>query len=41
LTVQHSNGPVALAFLLWIIVVTGLAYGILETLRTAAALFSG
>ena len=38
---QHSNGPVALAVVLWAIVVTGLAYGIFETLRTAAALFSG
>jgi hypothetical protein len=38
---QHSNGPVALAVLLWVVVVVGLAYGILETLRTVAALFGG
>jgi hypothetical protein len=39
--VQHSNGPVGLAVVLWIIVVVGLGYGVLETLRTVAALFSG
>jgi hypothetical protein len=39
--VQHSNGPVGLAIVLWIIVVVGLGYGVLETLRTVAALFSG
>ena len=38
---QHSNGPVGLAVVLWIIVVVGLGYGVLETLRTVAALFSG
>jgi hypothetical protein len=39
--VQHSNGPVGLAIVLWIVVVVGLGYGVLETLRTVAALFSG
>ncbi|MCW2569213.1 MAG: hypothetical protein JWN54_3310 [Mycobacterium sp.] len=38
---QHSNGPVALAILLWVVVVAGLGYGVLETLRTVAALFGG
>ena len=38
---QHSNGPVALAVLLWVIVIAGLAYGVLETLRTVTALFTG
>jgi hypothetical protein len=38
---QHSTGPVALAILLWVIVVAGLGYGVLETLRTVTALFAG
>jgi hypothetical protein len=38
---QHSNGPVALAVLLWIVVVAGLLYGVAQTLRTVAALFTG
>jgi hypothetical protein len=38
--VQHSNGPVGLSVFLWIIVLAGLLYGVVETLRTAAALFT-
>jgi hypothetical protein len=38
---QHSKGPVGLAMFLWVVVVGGLAYGIAETLRTVAALFTG
>ncbi|MCW2612888.1 MAG: hypothetical protein QOC93_162 [Actinomycetota bacterium] len=38
---QHSNGPVALAVLLWAVVIVGLGYGVVETLRTVAALFGG
>lgn len=38
---QHSNGPVLLAVILWIVVAVGLAYGVIETLRTATALFGG
>jgi hypothetical protein len=39
--VQHSKGPVGLAVFLWIVVVAGLLYGIEQTLRTVAALFTG
>jgi hypothetical protein len=38
---QHSNGPVALAILLWVVVIVGLAYGVFETLRTVTQLFGG
>jgi hypothetical protein len=39
--VQHSKGPVGLAVFLWLVVVAGLAYGVSETLRKVAALFTG
>jgi hypothetical protein len=39
--VQHSKGPVGLAVFLWLVVVAGLAYGVAETLRKVAALFTG
>jgi hypothetical protein len=38
---RHSRGPVVLAAFLWVVVVSGLGYGVFETLRTVGALFGG